>query len=230
MAIVILSIWFRRNLSDPLYWIVFAIPLISYFLYALVCKFDYAQGPRFMLPILYVQAVLLGVLFSTLRQGQMLRRWIIALVLAALLPHAVLSPRSLVWPTYLRRNHVDSMFHWAPELKKEMVEAARYALELHPAVVGIDAQFADPGLDPFEYLIVRLLTLESGFRSPVVQSFNVQNNSAALWGKTYRAPDCLILYNNREDAKRDLVTGKGYIQSRKWSHVQVMVPIAPLLN
>jgi len=79
-------------------------------------------------------------------------------------------------------------------------------------------------VDPFEYLVIRLLTYPSGFQSPRIQPFNVENISATLWGGRYRAPDCVILFSHPEGVIRDRKTGILYEVRKKWDHVSVWMP------
>ncbi len=222
---------FRKRVDDPMVWYLWGISFLSYFLYALVCKFDYAQGPRFLLPVLFTQSALGAVLSEKIRLGRarLSHLWVI-LALAALLPAFVFHPRSLVWPKYLRQSETDSLFLWAPQLQTELTEAARYARELGAATVAIDAHVQElhkehPTPDPFEYLIMRLLTAPSRFLQPRIEPFNVDNSSAALWRDRYRPPDCVIFYfHPAQETLIDRQTGQAYRAARKWDHIALYVP------
>ncbi len=183
------------------------------------------------MPVLFTQSTIGAVLsekvcFTRFRLSQ----FCVFLALAALLPAVVFHSRSLVWPKYLQQNETDSMFFWAPQLKTELTEAARFALKRHDLTVGIDARLQEGtkgnlSLDPFEYLIMRPLTLPHRFLQPQTEPFDVDNLSAKLWQDQYRPPDCVILYSRpAQETVIDRQTGRVYRAAKKWEHVAFLLP------
>lgn len=230
-AVFVLSLLYRRRIRNWTYWALFPIPYVSFVLYCLVCKFDFAQGPRYNLPVILTQTVLFGALAAYLDFRSFTIRAYAAIALAALIPSFVLNPRSLVWPPTLRLSEYQSMFQWAPQLQSEMAEAAAYIKLLNPSVVSIDARINEthpghPQLDPFEYLIMRLLAKENGFRRPVFQAFNVDNISAGL--RRDRQPaDVVVLFQSQPGEQTDSLSGIRYVPVRHWAHISVLVPARP---
>jgi hypothetical protein len=125
---------------------------------------------------------------------------------------------------------MDSMFYWAPQMQKELTEAARFCREKNAVTVGLDARFQTRHLeisevDPFEYLIIRLLTKPYHFLQPRIQPFNVQNGSQELGRENYRPPDCVIFFTDpQQETVIDSQTGWRYVLARKWERIVVLVP------
>ncbi len=212
--LLILSLAFRRDIEQRAFWLLLAVPILSFVLLSGVAKWEPYLNRRLHIPIFLLFAPLVAHAFS---HGRM-RRTVLPVTLVLLLGMATTllwNPRSLIGPALAFRSENALLFTFQPDLQGSYEAAANYSRSGWKHTLGLHIE----GNRLYQYPLMRLL--RENLYEPTFVPINVNNVSRKLQSN-HRPPDIVVSLSPQTDMT-DSNTGQRYLLGKRFESVTVLL-------